>query len=132
MTSLFGSGIAVALTLAACAHSQSTPRPKFEVATIKLNTSGDARRQGVFPLPGGRLRAENSPLRLMIQNAYRVRSFQILGGPGWINSDRWDIEAKPESDVNPQQTLLMLQTLLETGSSWHSTATRRTFRSTRW
>jgi uncharacterized protein (TIGR03435 family) len=109
-----GSGIALALLVAACgAHCQSTARPKFDVATIKLNTSGDARRQGVSPLAGGRLRAENAPLRLMIQNAYRVRSFQISGGPGWINSDRWDIDAKAESDVNPQQTVLMLQTLLE-------------------
>ncbi len=32
--------------------------------------------------------------------AYRVRDFQILGGPRWINDDQWDIEAKAESGTN--------------------------------
>jgi len=104
----------VAWIAAACvAFSQSDTRPKFEVATIKLNTSGDARRQMIRPLPGGRISVENAPVRLLILNAYGFKSFQISGGPGWINSDRWDIEAKPESSAKPEQTLLMLQMLLE-------------------
>jgi len=33
-------------------------------------------------------------LKLLIQQAYDVRDFQISGGPGWITSDRYAIEAK--------------------------------------
>jgi uncharacterized protein (TIGR03435 family) len=102
----------LSLALIGAALGQS-PRPTFEVATIKLNTSGDARRQMIRPLPGGGISVENAPVRLLILNAYGVKSFQILGGRSWINSDRWDIEAKPERSATSAQTVLMLQTLLE-------------------
>jgi len=57
----------------------------------------------------------NAPVRLLIENAYQVRPFQIIGGPDWINSEGYDVEARAEagSTVTPQQTLKMLQALLE-------------------
>jgi uncharacterized protein (TIGR03435 family) len=87
-------------------------RPAFEVASIKANTQAQAERN-IAIFPGGRLTAQNMPLRLLIQRAHRVRPFQILGGPGWINSENWDIEARAEGSVNQQQVLLMLQSLIE-------------------
>jgi len=50
---------------------------------------------------GGRYLAENITLRNLIVNAYDIRDFQISGGSAWIGSDRWDISAKPETDVPP-------------------------------
>ena len=55
--------------------------------------------------------------------AYNVKNFQISGGPGWINSDRYDIEGKePESlaeelpklsmEERSAKLKLMLQSLL--------------------
>src|SRR5262249_6004640 len=35
-------------------------------------------------------------LKMLMMNAYRVRDFEIYGGPGWIDTDRWDVEAKAE------------------------------------
>jgi len=48
----------------------------------------------------------------MIGYAYRVRSFQISGGPGWIDSDRHDVLAKPEKQAKGDEILQMVQTLL--------------------
>src|SRR5262249_20827409 len=46
----------------------------------------------------------NVTLKLLIQNAYRVKNFQIIGGPNWIGLDRWNIEAKAEEGTIPVQT----------------------------
>jgi Protein of unknown function (DUF3738) len=48
--------------------------------------------------PGGRVSATNNSLRNIIRNAYNVQNYQIIGGPDWINTARWDITAKaPET-----------------------------------
>lgn len=68
----------------------------FEVASVKPS-GADA--LGIFfrILPGGGLMAEGAPLKALISLAYGVREFQISGGPGWINSDRFDVNARPEA-----------------------------------
>ncbi len=46
-------------------------------------------------------------------SAYDVKPFQISGGPDWINSDSYNIEAKAEGNASPAQMRLMTQSLLE-------------------
>ncbi len=61
------------------------------------------------------------PLRTLIAEAYHVKTFEVDGGPAWIRSDTFDIQAKPTVDPRPGSTSkeayanvqLMLQTLLE-------------------
>ncbi len=48
------------------------------------------------PQPGGNLRLVGATLKNLIAYAYNVREFTISGGPGWINSDRFDINARAE------------------------------------
>ena len=99
--------IIAATTLAL--FGQQAPRPTFEVASVK-----PALPEGLMvvrPLPG-RLTA-NATLQMLMQNAYAVQAFQIEGGPGWINSDRFEIEAKADGNATRDQMLLMLQSLLE-------------------
>jgi uncharacterized protein (TIGR03435 family) len=43
------------------------------------------------------MRVAGMPLKMLIGFAYNVRDFQILGGPSWINTDRFDINAKADS-----------------------------------
>ena len=74
---------------------------------------------------GGRFRVTNVPLRQLIVLAYADRSkglpgpggpgLSITGGPSWINTDRYDIEARPEQGFIPtaEQAQKMLQALLE-------------------
>ena len=99
--------------------------PKFEVATIKRNVSGASEFSDVFQ-PDGRYRAFNIRLRDLVSAAYRVRGFQVTGGPSWMASERFDIEAKaadpasmtllPRADgtrVMPDTAFLMLRELLK-------------------
>jgi uncharacterized protein (TIGR03435 family) len=90
------------------AQSPELEGPAFEAATVRPNTSGETRRQ-IEVLPGGRFNAINMTLWQIISIAYPVDGkfrdeITLTGGPGWINSDRFDIVAKaegsPQLDTN--------------------------------
>ena len=50
---------------------------------------------------------------MLLRNAYSVQSYQILGGPGWMNSVGFDIEARAVAGEPPrEQVLKMIQALL--------------------
>jgi uncharacterized protein (TIGR03435 family) len=100
----------------------ATPLPSFEVASIKVNHSGTS-----FVRMGGpdvsRYVASNISAKMLITFAYNMRDFQVSGGPGWINSDKFDINAKVEDSLAEQmqklpraqqqdQMRLLLQSLL--------------------
>ena len=70
----------------------------FEVASVKRNMSGD-RNSLLRVLPGGRLSATNFSVRSLINFAWQLPPFQVVGGPAWANSDGYDIVAK--LDGNP-------------------------------
>jgi uncharacterized protein (TIGR03435 family) len=102
-------------TLSGLAISQTQPTPArgFEVATVK-HQPGPANSIGIEALPGGRLAVEFSSLRELIQVAYSVQARQISGGPDWVRTDRYDIQAKAEGNP-PREPIAgpMLQVLLE-------------------
>ena len=103
--------IALAVTSIIELTAQTPPKPAFDVASIKVNDSGGPIR--VANIQGG-FRATNISVQQLIVRAYDVRDFQIAGGPGWMASDRFDVDAKVESgrDVTPELVGLMLQDLL--------------------
>jgi uncharacterized protein (TIGR03435 family) len=101
----------------------TAPRPAFEVVSVKPNHSASG---GVMirMAPGGRFNAENITVKFLLEEAYRVKENQISGAPGWLDTERFDIEAKPDGSFaageqkgNPQeqhkQLMLMLQSMLE-------------------
>lgn len=94
-------------------QTQTLPK-EFDVATVKANAANDNRFM-IRPLPGGGLTITGVPLKMLIMEAYDVRTFQVSGGPGWMSTERWDIQAKAEG-VQGQlpigQTLKMLQALI--------------------
>jgi len=93
-------------------YAQSDARPAFQAASIKRNTGERSLGRIIRPLPGGSLRTENAPVVTLVQNAYGLQAFQVLGGPEWINTDGYDIEAKPDAPVERAQMWKMVQTLL--------------------
>ncbi len=96
-------------------QAQSSPAaagPTFEVASVKPNKSGDQRAMIQMP-PAGRYTATNIPLRLLLRQAFDVQGFQFVGGPNWLDSDRFDIVAKPPDGMTgPEQMRSMLRALL--------------------
>ena len=92
-------------------QSRSGLRPSFEVASIKPSKTNTGVTVGVGSGQGG---GRNVTLKMLIAAAYRVQEFEIVGGPRWISSDRFDVEGKAEDPkADPDQLRLMLQSLLE-------------------
>ena len=99
---LLVAAMATALTLNVAAQTTAPgePNPKFEVASVRENTSGD-NKMFMQRLPGGRISAVNMPLGILLRDAYRLQDFQIVGAPDWISSARYDITAKAEGEIPP-------------------------------
>src|SRR5258708_2147231 len=93
-------------------------RPEFEVASIKPNRSG-VLGTGLNPIaftPGGRFTATNVTLVDLIVRVYPTRRIQMQGGSGWIDSERFDVQAKAADgrhDMQYQDYVPMVQVLLE-------------------
>ena len=102
--------MAGAQTAPDAAHSQT--HPQFEVAAIRPNNSGTGMVSIGVPSPGT-FRAQNVWLRFLIQVAWDVKDFQVLGGPGWATSDRYDVTAKAAENVKLAEMRPMLRALLE-------------------
>lgn len=69
----------------------------FEVASIKPSEPNGQLK--VDFAPGGRLIVEHATLRFLIKIACDVSDDQITGGPAWVGSKRFDIQAKPDKQV---------------------------------
>ena len=108
--------VATAATLGgARLHGQApaaAAAPSFEVASVKPNASGASLQSYDFR-PGDRVTIVNLSLRALIRFAYRpIDAARIVGGPSWIDNDRFDITAKAAAPTSPAQLTLMLRTLL--------------------
>jgi uncharacterized protein (TIGR03435 family) len=97
-------------TLLAAFLPAQTP-PEFEVASLKPNPSG-LPGFSIIPLPGGKLNANNISLKRLIAVAYSVTDFQIFGNVPWLESDRYDMQARAAGPAALPQLRLMLRTLL--------------------
>jgi uncharacterized protein (TIGR03435 family) len=93
-----------------------TPRPQFdafEVATIKP-TGPEPNGRWIRMQSADLFVAHNHAVRTLIAAAYDLSPQAILGGPAWVDSDRWDILAKTPGAVRPNldQQMSMLRQLL--------------------
>ena len=84
-------------------RAQNGGPAKFEVASVKENNSPDVRGGNFQTQPGGRLTVTNIPLYAMITWVYGVpmQSMRMSGGPSWIRSTHYDIEARAAEGAIP-------------------------------
>jgi uncharacterized protein (TIGR03435 family) len=99
--------------LDATAQSSNTPRPQFDVVSIKRTPENTGPGADFASMPGGRLHARNNEVMNLIGNAYDLPQYRVTGAPEWLTTDRYDIEAKTEGAPSRPQMMLMVQTLLE-------------------
>ena len=97
-----------------CAFGQ--PKKEFDVASIK--PTADKTNQFMMPggPQGGTYRATGITLKMLIMYAYGVpAAFQVSGGPSWIGTERWDIQAKVDGEmpIPWDQFVQMLRALIE-------------------
>jgi uncharacterized protein (TIGR03435 family) len=108
--------IAVALAIVLCVstllvHAQSA-RPAFEVASIK-----PAQTRGFMNIsPSGQVSVSGMTVKGLLTFAYKLRDDQVLGGPAWIATEVWAIQAKAPDGRDMQDAEVirqMLQSLLQ-------------------
>jgi|SRR5579863_1970845 len=88
------------------AFAQQTSELRFEVASIKRDVSGDPVTYARwFPS----LHIERMTLKNLVILAYQVQDFEVTGGPGWIRSERYNIDAKTEAPPVPSQQYVALE-----------------------
>lgn len=105
---VFAAAILLGLTGFAL-FGQPAVRPQFEAASVK--PSAGSRLRVVRPGPGGL--TASAPLLELMQDAYGVQTFQIVGAPNWADSDTFRIEASAGHKASRAEVFQMLRTLLE-------------------
>jgi uncharacterized protein (TIGR03435 family) len=103
-----GIAVATAPPLLAQIVAPGPDTPTFEVASVKPNNNVSVRGGRGMP---GRVSLIGMPVQQLIRQAYGIHSSQIIGGPDWLNSQGYDIDATT-GDKPPDQNPLMMRTLL--------------------
>lgn len=85
--------------------------PSFEVASVRRSSSG--RSAAATFHPEG-FTATGASVRMLIETAYGVQPYQVIGGPRWAGNDTFDVIAKVPagSPASREEILLMLRSLL--------------------
>lgn len=86
--------------------------PAFEVATIKPTKPAEQRTYLI--VRGTEMQVVNFSLENLVKFAYDMQDKQIVGAPDWMSSDKFDIDAKPDTPGSPNGDQLkeMVQKLL--------------------
>jgi uncharacterized protein (TIGR03435 family) len=101
----------LAVFVSGVAQGQSGTAQQFEVASIKPSKAENGNSSGMNT-GHGRVDANNVTLKRCIMGAYGVGPNQILGGPEWLDSERFEITAKAEQPVGDRILMTMMQSLL--------------------
>lgn len=97
------------------APQDASPPPSFEVASIRQTPPGN-QENGFWTPPGvGRFTAHSVTLDFLIQMAFGIDANQISGKPKWLDSDLFDVAAKPENGIllSREELRPRLQNLLQ-------------------
>jgi len=101
-----------ALFLSSSLSAQSPE--SFEVSVIRPTVAAPGAGTSFEVFEGGRVRITNEPVKLLVRTAFGLQNSQIAGGSNWLETDRYDIEAKtgrPEKPT-PEQIGPRMQSLL--------------------
>lgn len=87
------------------------PKLKFDAAAIHRSAPGvDRYEVSVSP---STLIYSGITLKLLIRTAWRLQDLQVVGGPAWLDSARFDITAKLDHPHPPEEMLAMMRDLVE-------------------
>jgi len=113
MLLLMGGKVWAGLVFLSVAVIYGETRPAFEVASVKrirdyspiATMSGD--------ISHGRLTLNNAHVKQLIAVAYEIQGVRIEGGPGWLDTDQFQIAARAQDpETTDMQVRVMLQSLL--------------------
>ena len=115
--------------LRAQAPAANGKSPSFEVASVKRNTSGSLIANTT--IEGNRYVATNLSVKDLLATAFApLPRSRMVGGPSWINTDRFDIVAIVEGTPTPPEIFEMVRSLLWSDFDWRPIQRRVTATST--
>jgi len=106
-------GSLVALAAWTCFGQSAAGPPAFDVASVRPSRQAlgkDAGSEVSFG-PAG-VGGRNVTLKQLIVGAYGLQPYQVFGGPGWLDVNEYDIEAKAAGPAGKEQLAIMLRALL--------------------
>jgi uncharacterized protein (TIGR03435 family) len=83
---------------------------EFEAAAIKP-ANPDQKGSGIR-IEKARIKVINAPLRFMVQYAWNVKDFQVVGGPSWAGTERYDVDAVSQKPFEGDDLRMMIRALL--------------------
>ena len=92
--------------------ASGTSAPAFEAADVHVSAKSRMPSMAAGGLRGTRYLVRQATMVDLISLAYDIDNDKILGGPSWLDTDRFDVSARAPSGSAPEQAKLMLQTLL--------------------
>ena len=98
------------ILLAAGAPAAPAQVPGFEAVSIKPSAADSKGSQTSYD--PGRIIARGVNLKQLVEWAYQVSPVQVSGGPGWMDSKFFDVEAQAEGEHTKDELLAMLQPVL--------------------
>ena len=102
-----------AFAIQAQATTPDKPRLEFEVTSIHPSDTTQPGYQDLkLHADGAGYTATYVPVKMMIAYMYRIPARQIIGGPGWLKDDRYDVEAKADKRHTVDDLNIMYQNML--------------------
>jgi bla regulator protein BlaR1 len=86
-------------------------QPAFDVTSVKPNNTGSG-QIGMMPAGGGGWRGTNVTLGMLIRISSQLQDNQIIGGPNWLFSERFDVLGSGTAPGRDGTMFAKLQTLL--------------------
>lgn len=98
-----GQSASAAAPASAQTHAASQFVPTFDVAAIHQNIADQSGRSHIIgSTHDGKFTSINVPLKALVRWAFDIPETRIVGGPAWIDSTKFDIEARADSAVDAQ------------------------------
>jgi uncharacterized protein (TIGR03435 family) len=93
-------------------QASATKPPAFDIADVEISAPRRFPYKSGGDLRGGRYVVRDATLTDLISAAYGLDADNVLGGPSWLETDRFDVIAKTSPVTSPDALKLMLQSLL--------------------
>ncbi len=77
--------------------------PDWDVVSVKARDPNDTSNDQSTGMKGRQYTMVNRTVRAMLLFAYGLHKTQIVGGPSWIGTERWDVQGVPDVPGNPNQ-----------------------------
>src|SRR6266566_7461651 len=106
-----GISLAACLSIAGFGRSVEAP-PVFDIADVHVSARSTNPNMTGGILRAGRYELRKATMVDLIKTAYGVDSDSVVGGPAWLESDRFDVIAKTPPAATSETAKVMLQTVL--------------------